>query len=448
VGARAANRTLVPDAATLARAQGWAAQLAAEPGSIMVNQFQNAGWADFHWALEQITPSNLTFGSCDDELVGEAGLRGGNYFYAYNVLAELTEEGEYAIDRAAGKLYAWLPAAAAAAPADTVVAWASLLEAPLVSLAGAAGQSVANVSLRYGRGVGLSIADSTDVTVSGVEIAFVGLMAANVSGGARVALANISVHDTGNGGVYLDAGERATLTPSNHSLSHATITRYNRWTKCYTPGLVFSGVGHSARAVEIFDAPHQAVFASGEGHVLADSLIHDVTQIVKDSGAWYMGRDLTYRGQVIRNVSFYNLNSVFPGTPAMYADDCASSVRVEGCSAWNNSGPFFASEGGKGHVFIGNRLARGQHGAHVVGKSCAGALPYLDLVPWNTSAVWLAAYPTLVAEVASPNEPWDLHFINNTYCNITAFMDMSEENIEKYNGSAVGNAEDPACTSL
>lgn len=268
-------------------------------------------------------------------------------------------------------------------------------------------------------------------------------MAVNVSGGARVALAGLDVHDTGNGGVYLDAGDRTALTPSGHTLAGARITRYNRYTMCYTPGLVFSGVGHAARGVEIWDAPHQAIFASGEAHELADSLVHDVTQIVKDSGAWYMGRDLTYRGQVLRNVSFYNLNSVFPGTPAMYADDCASSVRVEACRAWNNSGPFFASEGGKGHAFVNNRLARGQRGAHVVGKGCAGALPYLSLVPFNTSAAWLAAYPDVAAEVAEDaNAPWHLNFSGNVYCNETnsAFMDMSAANIVKYNGSVVNNS--------
>lgn len=312
----AANRTFVPDAATLQRAQGWAQQFVEDPGSVYVHEWHNAGWADSFWPLTGLSAQNLTVGPCGNMSVGESQVLGGNSFVTINVLAELAEVGDFYVNRTSQKLYAWLPPpahaavqdAAAGRGADTIVGYVSVLESPLVSLANAVGSDVHGVSLRYGRGVGVAVTNCTRCSVRDAEVAFVGLMGVNISGpGVGVRLSNISLHDTGNGGVYMSGGNRVMLTPSQHVLSDATITRYNRWSACYTPGVVFAGVGHTALRVEIYDAPHQAIFSSGNDHVIDSCSIHDVTQIVKDSGAWYMGRDLTYRGNVIRNTSFYNL---------------------------------------------------------------------------------------------------------------------------------------------
>ena len=78
-----------------------------------------------------------------------------------------------------------------------------------------------------------------------LQVAMVGLMAVNISGGHNCYLDNITIRATGNGGVYMNAGDRNTLTPSGHVLQSALITDYNRWTHCYTPGVVLAGVGNS-----------------------------------------------------------------------------------------------------------------------------------------------------------------------------------------------------------
>jgi hypothetical protein len=275
----------------------------------------------------------------------------------------------------------------------------------------------------------------------------VGLMGVNVSEGVGVSLASLSVHDTGNGGVYLYGGDRVTLTPGNHTLSGATITRYNRYTHCYTPGVVFGGVGNKVSKATIWDAPHQAVYLSGNEHTLEDCDVSLVTQITMDSGAFYSGRDVTYRGNKIHRCAWHDINSANPGCPALYLDDCFSSVEVINNTFRNCSGPAAASEGGKGHVFIGNHIGQDALGVHAVGKNCAGALAFLPAVPWNTSEVWLRAYPELVGELSgtASGYPWHLTFLNNTRCSPTAnqssaspFVDMAPASVEKYNGTSDG----------
>lgn len=306
------NRTMGPDLGTLARAQAWIRQFQEDPNSIYVHEYNRLGWADMHWVLEGLTANNLTFGGCGNMSVGEHYVQTGNYFYTYNVAAELDREGEYYINRTSQMLYAWLPPRGGGG--DPVAGYVSLLETPLLPLDSVEGHTFVNISLRFGRGVGLSCTNCTRVSVSGGEVAYVGLMGVNVSEGVGVSLASLSVHDTGNGGVYLYGGDRVTLTPGNHTLSGATITRYNRYTHCYTPGVVFGGVGNTVSGATIFDAPHQAVYLSGNDHTLEDCDVSLVTKITADSGAFYSGRDVTYRGNKIHRCAWHDINSVNIGS--------------------------------------------------------------------------------------------------------------------------------------
>lgn len=433
------NRTFVPDALTLNHTRLWEQQFREDPGSIYAHEYGNFGWADMHWPLAALSSGvNVTFGHCgNDTSISECQVGRGNYFYTYNVLSELDREGEYYINRTSQKLYVWLPAAG---EKSSLAGYVSMQSSPLLQVHGAKNMSFHDLSLRYGRGVGILLNESVDIVVQNVEVAMVGLMAVNVSGGFGCLLHNLSIHDVGNGGVYLTAGDRITLTPSRHVLSSSTITDYNRWTHCYTPGVVLAGVGSTIASTSIWHAPHQAIFLSGNDHTITDCDIADVCKMVKDSGAFYAGRDLTYRGNRLLHNTWRDCNSVFPGTPALYLDDCASSVTVINNTFLNNSGPAAALEGGKDHVFIDNRLGQGQHGVHAVGKGCTGAMPYLSLVPWNSSAVWREAYPDLVAEVEQdPNAPWHLVFVNNTWCNGTSFQDLGNSTVVKYNGTVSGN---------
>jgi hypothetical protein len=164
-----ANRTLGPDDATLARAARWAQQFAEDPGSVFVHQYNRVGWADMHWRLEGLTARNMTFGVCGNMSVGEHAVQTGNYFTTYNLLSELDEPGEFYVNRTSRVLYAWLPAGAAP-DANGTAGWASILEEPVLKLDGVAGATWTNASFRYGRGVGVSCSNCTDVTLQGCEV--------------------------------------------------------------------------------------------------------------------------------------------------------------------------------------------------------------------------------------------------------------------------------------
>ena len=56
-----------------------------------------------------------------------------------------------------------------------------------------------------------------------------------------------------------------------------------------------AGVGQLVNNSVLADAPQTAVFVQGNYHQLLNSQIRDVVQQCNDCGAYYFGRDWTYR---------------------------------------------------------------------------------------------------------------------------------------------------------
>ena len=78
----------------------------------------------------------------------------------------------------------------------------------------------------------------------------------------------------------------------------------------------------------IHDAPHTAILLSGNNHVIEGNDIHSVTLETGDVGAFYMGRDWTARGNLLRHNLIHNLGN--DDTNGIYLDDCASGTHVFG----------------------------------------------------------------------------------------------------------------------
>lgn len=185
--------------------------------------------------------------------------------------------------------------------------------------------TVSSVDLRFGRGIGVNVANSSDITVADFTLYGTGSSGINITDGARVMVANGSVAATGNGGIFAYAGDRVTLTSAGHSLVNVSISNYNRQQFTYTPGIAFGGVGQSAIGCTVFDAPHQGIFLQGNNHSIYACVVHDVCTRTSDSGALYAGREWTYRGNIIRDTVFANINTAYPGSSnnvqAIYLDD-------------------------------------------------------------------------------------------------------------------------------
>jgi hypothetical protein len=257
----------------------------------------------------------------------------------------------------------------------------------------------------------------------------------------------LQLRDAGSGGAFLYAGDRVALVRGNVSVEDSEIHSINRYTGMYAPGVAFGGVGNSVRRTEIHNAPHTAIFASGNDHAVDAVDVHHAVQWASDSGAFYMGRDWTYRGMTINGSHFHDLLSLIGGAYALYLEDYSSGVSVTNNTFFNTTCSFLG--GGRDNRYTGNayNLTRGCPPIRI-DQRCFGTrvppilLEFLARGPYNSSAAWMAAYPHLPGILADqPCTPKYNDFHANTFCGKTGaqFATVNSSVLASWGSTAYDN---------
>ena len=140
------------------------------------------------------------------------------------------------------------PAPASSTPRPTSGSYHVSRLATVVSLVGVSNVTFAGLEIRFARGAGVSIVNSTGVVLDTCTVANHGMMAVNVTGGASNGLRNSEVSGNGNGGVVLYGGDRDTLTSSHHFVEDSALHHNQRWILNYAPHVFMGGVGQRVRA--------------------------------------------------------------------------------------------------------------------------------------------------------------------------------------------------------
>jgi hypothetical protein len=322
------------------------------------------------------------------------GYRAGQWFYAFNVLAELDAPGEWYLDRQRGVLLFWPPRAQGEA---IVSATDQLLE-----LRGASRITFRGLTFEAARTTAISVEDGRDDEIEACTIRNVGGWAVQIRGGARDGVDHCEIASTGLGGISLAGGDRATLTPADHHAIGNHIHDYSRWKRTLQPAIALDGVGLRAAHNHIHDAPHQAIAFSGNDHVIEGNDIHDVCEETRDAGAIYASRDWTARGTQIRNNIIHDIHG-FDGQGAVgvYLDDMLSGTTVEHNIFDDVTRAVFIG-GGRDNVIERNVFTNCATAIHVDARGLDWAaysveqdmMPRLHAVPY-TSERWRARYPSL-----------------------------------------------------
>ena len=466
--------------------EAWAQQISGGGAEIYSHGLWKFNWADSHRRVLSVANDSSSAGGARLSLqqhgdytdrdcplsAATPGAQGG-HLYMYNSYWELDQPGEYVVDHKARTAFVY-PHSAADAHELTVAT-------ALLTVDGATAVTFSGLSFRGARGVGIVVRNSTGVVVSNGAITDVGTSAFNVTGGADCGLLNMSVVRCGTGGVVLDGGDRLTLTRSNHFVKDSWLRECNRWLLNYSPLVLMAGVGQRVEGSVLSDAPQMAVFVQGNDHNLLDSAIRDVVQQCNDCGAYYFGRDWTYRGMRISGCNFslpgpmwggaHTLGGNVVASFAVYADDFGSSVAITGNEFHLGAGVpcVFESNCGRDHHFVGNTLRplppsansstskaptvnignfgckggdpktctgclTGNGGAPVLGAALQAS--FLERVPFNTSDAWRRAFPKLYNFWQSrPCEAGGITITDNVVC----FAEGSLSPVLNTTGSVVRN---------
>jgi len=333
-------------------------------------------WADSTVELQSIDPERGLIVTKAPH--GVYGYTGGKRFRIFNLLEELDAPGEWHLDRRTGILYFWPPR-----PLREGRVFVSTSAQPIVSIQGASHLVLRGLILEAARGDGLAITEGTNILVAGCTIRNVGRCGVVIRGGSRNGVQGSEICGTGETGVVLEGGDRKTLTPAGHFAVNNHIHDYARWCRTYRPGVLVSGVGQRVAHNRIHDAPHNAILLGGNEHLIEYNEIYRVCRETGDAGAFYMGRDWTMRGNIVRYNLFHHLEGVqgqegFTDVMGVYLDDAASGATVFGNVFYRVRRAVMVG-GGRDNVVENNLFVECPIGVHVDARGIGWARNHIRL---------------------------------------------------------------------
>jgi len=334
------------------------------------------GYWCFDWSSETIRVQNIDTNEHQITMAKSHhyGLGSGNpgprRFFAVNLLEELDQPGEYFIDRDTGMLFFWPPSSLRGA---RVVL--STLTEPVIALRNALHVTLRGLTIETCAGNGIEVRGGREVSLLACRIRNTGMDGVVVEGGAQHRVEACDIFDTGTAGLKIGGGERKALAPSGHEAINNHIHHVSRRQRTHAYHVHLGGVGVRLAHNLLHDGPHQAIGLAGNDHVIEFNEIHHTGMETDDCGSFYMGRNPSERGSVLRYNYWHHIGSTRNhGSCAVYFDDGAGGQTVFGNIFYRAAGGSF------GAVF--------SHGGHdnsvrnCIFIECPLAL---GSAPWNAS---------------------------------------------------------------
>ena len=315
-----------------------------EVNDVWVHGYWRYDWADSYNKVESIDTETREIVIQEPQSI--YGYRASQRYYALNILEELDEAGEWYLDRKTGILYFWPPS-----PLNKGKTFVSLLEEPVVALRDVSYVTLRSFIIECSRGNGVEITGGFHNTIAGCTIRNIGNAAICVSGGRENGVVACDLYEIGDGGIILDGGDRLTLTPAGNYAKNNHIHDFGRLVRTYQPAIAISGVGNRVSHNLIHNSPHIGIWLHGNEHIIEFNDIHHVCLETTDVGAFYMGRDLTERGNIVRHNYFHELPK--GGRHSIYLDDFAGGTTVYGNVFYDTDEAIYINSG-RGNIIKNN----------------------------------------------------------------------------------------------
>jgi len=340
----------------------------AEADDIWLHGYWTWDWADSFVKVAKINTQVHEIAT--QEPHGVYGYKSGGRYYALNILEELDEAGEWYLDRKTGLLYFWPPA-----PLKRNSAAVSLL-ATVVSLRNVSHVTFRGMTIEQCRGTAVTISGGSDNRLLGCTIRNAGNEAVKIEGGLRNGVQSCDIYQCGDGGIILSGGDRKTLTAAGNYAVNNRIHDFSHWVRTYNPAIAINGVGNRIANNLIYNAPHSAIILHGNDHIIEYNEIHHVCMDTSDAGAFYIGRDYSERGNIVRFNYFHELGKA--DVQAIYLDDFASGTTVYGNVVYK-AGRGVLIGGGRDNVIQNNVFAEcSKHSVHLDARGLGWARKFFD----------------------------------------------------------------------
>ena len=289
-------------------------------------------WADATIAVTGIDAAARTVTCGEAYQYGEPGMDTGQgiQYYAFNLLEEIDQPGEWYLDRAAGILYLYPPTDLAKATVEL-----GMISTPMVTAEGVRHVRFEGLAFDLGRHNGLVLENCSDCLVAGCTVSRMAGNGITVDGGTRVGLLGCDVHTIGRRATEVIGGDRATLKPGRHFVENCRIHDFGRIDRTYTPAIQLEGVGNRVAHNLMYDCPSSVMRIEGNDHVIEFNDVRRAVLESDDQGAMELFGNPTYRGVVFRHNRFTDCGKAgggaqVHGQAAIRFDDAISGMLVYG----------------------------------------------------------------------------------------------------------------------
>ncbi len=338
---------------------------------IWLSGYFGTGYADDTMKVNTIDLAKRTFTLKQAHRYGVHTGASFHTYYALNLLEEIDEPGEWYLDRKTGSLYLWPPSDLKKAKIAV-----SLLEGPMVAMEGTSYITLRGITFENARGMGVYIERGNDNLLAGCTFRNLGTVAVcmgqgiktdptglashplqhradqgemvkgepvsrelrdyhdgiyadttwNRRAGTHHGVVSCDIYNTGAGGIVLGGGDRKTLTPGGNYVLNCHIHHYNRWEQGYRSAVLIDGVGNRIAHCLIHDAPQTAIELHGNDHVIEFNEIHDTCLEAADMGVFYMGREPSEQGNVLRYNFIHHAGSPYDAVAIYFDGACGETV--------------------------------------------------------------------------------------------------------------------------
>lgn len=274
------------------------------------------------------------------------------HFYGYhqnaryrflNVLEEISQPGEWYLDRKTGILYFWPPAN----PADGEVMF-PVLDQPMVTLRAVSHLRFQGIVFECSRAGAVSATGGRHIQIAGCVFRNLGATAVALAGAADQRVESCDFYELGSGGITMAGGDRKTLAPGRNVIENCDIHDIGRVQPTYQPAINLAGVGNRVAHCLIHDCPHQGFGYTGNDHVIEYCEFARTGYDAGDVGAISTAMDWTYRGNVIRYCYFHDIHApprVHVGSMTVYLDLPVGGLHLHGNVFCDMERAFFTNSG-------------------------------------------------------------------------------------------------------
>ena len=354
--------------------------------------YWRVSWEDPALRVQSIDPAahTVTFAKPIPNGIGNKYTRphgnGRESYWIFNLLEEVTQPGEWAMDFKDQKIYFY-------PPAELDKAEIVLLdeEAPVISLNGASHVTLRGLTVDGNLGDGIRVTGGEGNLVAGCAVRWVNRYAVVFDGGKNDIAQSNDLYDLGAGGVWLGGGDETSTprVPAGHKVINNHIHDFGQIERVYAPGVNcgFTGGGSGGHHVAvgmyvahnlIHDTPHGGILFGSMDSVFEYNEIFRYCMVSNDLGAFY---SYDYISRHFGNITFrYNFMHSSAIGDGIYFDHDHPDMHVYGNIA------YLKSNGKRGTGYL---YKHGDQDKYPQGIDCANNIAVME----NTGFTFVSVLP-------------------------------------------------------